>query len=118
MAEIDLTKKAETLLHDWQLRLGLLDWDITVKVVSYNDIQGWGCINWNLTEKAADMKLMHPDDASPDAIRPYDIEATLVHELLHLHFAPFAADAETLEETFQEQAINALSRTLVKLQRS
>jgi hypothetical protein len=41
------------------------------------------------------------------------MEKTLVHELLHLHFAPFAAPDGTPEDTAQEQAIDLIAKALV-----
>ncbi|MFN6572401.1 hypothetical protein [Dendronalium sp. ChiSLP03b] len=101
--------------QEWQQRLKLQDWDISVKVVPHRESEGaWGNVRWNLQEKFADIKLLDPNDQS-DGMRPYCMEETLVHELLHLHFALFDADANTPEQLAQEQAINALARALVNL---
>lgn len=46
-----------------------------------------------------------------------DMEATLVHELLHIHFDPFAPKTGTMEYTLWERAIEVLARVLVGLDR-
>lgn len=57
--------------------------------------------------------VLDPVDYPPDIITPYELEETLVHELLHLHFAPFMSEHDTLERTLQEQAIDAIAKALV-----
>lgn len=105
----------QQILLEWQRILKLLDWDISVKVVPHREAEeAWGNVRWNLDEKFADIKLLDPADQS-GGMRPYNVEETLVHELLHLHFAPFDATTGTHEQRFQEQAINAIARALVNL---
>ncbi|MBN3875211.1 hypothetical protein [Nostoc sp. JL23] len=101
--------------QEWQQILGLMDWDVSVKIVSADYLdEAEGQITWDLGKKIADIKLVKPEGYPFDAMRPYDMEQTLVHELLHLHFAPFNADTG-LKAISQEQAINAIARALVNL---
>ncbi|BDA74379.1 hypothetical protein CAL7716_085450 [Calothrix sp. PCC 7716] len=107
-------EKLNELLHAWQLRLGLRDWDISAKLChAYEMSNCWGEISWNLHEKIADIKVRYPGESPSHAMRPYDLEATLIHELLHIHFAPF----DEVNNLAEEQAINALSKALVNLGR-
>ena len=39
---------------------------------------------------------------------------TIVHELLHLHLAPFTQRLNETEQVAEEQAVNAISRSLVQ----
>ncbi|MEH2384915.1 MAG: hypothetical protein V7K14_03790 [Nostoc sp.] len=100
--------------QEWQQRLGLLDWDVSVKIVSSEEIEedAEGRVTWVINKKTADIKLIKPEGHPFDALRPYDMEETLVHELLHLHFAPFNIDTG-LKAISQEQAINAIAKALV-----
>ncbi len=116
MTESDL----QALCTKWQKRLRLQDWTIAVRVVRKRDLDltdAEGQVQWVLSRREAFIKLMDPIDYSPTAMTPQDLEVSLVHELLHLYFAPFDAEKGTLEETCQEQAIDALSNALVKLAR-
>lgn len=100
---------------EWQRILKLQDWDVSIKVVPHREAEdAWGNVHWNFQEKIADIKLLNPADQS-GGMRPYCMEETLVHELLHLHFAPFNANSGTPEQLAQEQAINAIAHALVKL---
>lgn len=104
----------------WQQRLRLADWDIKFEIVPLRDMGGTQCgmISWNLEHRIADIKVIHPDDYRKDARRPYDMEETLVHELLHIWVAPFDAEEGTPEQLAQEQAINAIAAALIKLARA
>lgn len=99
--------------EEWQRRLKLQDWDISVKIIPHRESEdSWGSVRWNLQEKFADIKLLDPADQS-SSMRPYSMEETLVHELLHLHLAPL--DVSEAKGLAQEQAINAIARALVNL---
>lgn len=47
-----------------------------------------------------------------------DVEASLVHELLHLHFAPFETEGGSSERTEEERAVESLMRGYIDLRRS
>ncbi len=70
-----------------------------------------------LTTKTAVIRVLDPLDYSPNAAWPQDMERVLVHELLHLHFAPFEAENGTPEDVLQEQAIDCIATGLVALDR-
>ncbi|MEH2033364.1 MAG: hypothetical protein V7K67_27715 [Nostoc sp.] len=54
------------------------------------------------------------EDYPSAALRPYNIEETLVHELLHLHLVTFDMSDEP-KRLALEQAINVIARALVNL---
>lgn len=115
------TEAAQELCLEWQQRLRLSEWDIQVKVLPLAELTRSDClgsINWHAPEKRANIELMCVADAvkitSKHLERTYDIEETLVHELLHLHLALWQVVSE-VEENAQEFAINAIAGALCKL---
>ncbi|MBD2771150.1 hypothetical protein [Iningainema tapete] len=104
----------------WQQRLKLQDWDVNVKIVSLREMGESlsGSVTYNIGKKIADIKLIKPEDYPCDSMRPQDMEETLVHELLHLHFAPLGIENDTPEQLAEEQAINALAKALIQFKRS
>lgn len=111
----------ESRCRYWQSLLGLLDWDVKAKIARGNGLDipegQQGRCNWTLGRKEAFVRVLDHIDWDPAIIFPQDMEATLVHELLHLHLAPFAAKEDSPEDTAQEQMIKALSYSLVSLAR-
>lgn len=112
-------KTLEALLAEWQKTLRLQDWDIEIDVARRVDMHRMdvdGQCRWVLCNKSAFIRILDPIDHNPSMIAPCDPERTLVHELLHLHFAPFC---ELGSETYQhEQAIEAIAEALVTAKRS
>lgn len=111
-------KVLEAWLGEWQVRLRLRDWDITIREVGVDEMDGpsnHGCIRYHLDSRTAIISVLK--ESHYDGLLPWDAEATICHELLHLHFAPFDAEGATPEHTAQEQAINAIASALVKAKR-
>lgn len=109
------------LCREWQGRIRLQDWDVRTSLVRKRDMElenvGGECL-WVLEKREAEIHLLDPVDWHP-LDPPQDVEKDLVHELLHLHFAPFmAADKESLAAKTQEQAIEAIAKSLVALKRA
>jgi hypothetical protein len=121
--EIHLTQEqAEALLSEWQEILRLQDWDVIVRIVRGNglnlpeDIQG--TCKYILKRHQAVIKLLNPVDWDPDIPWPQDMETTLVHELLHLHFGPFDKfEEDDARDVASEQAIHAISSALTRVKR-
>lgn len=113
-------KELQKLCREWQKRLRLQDWDVKVFVKRESQFineNAAGECSWQLAKKLAVIRILDPIDYGSNLAWPQDQEATLVHELLHLHFAPFAAKDDTPEDTAQEQAIDLIARALVELKR-
>ena len=108
----------KTLLTEWQKRLRLQDWGIFVKTARLAEMQcgGQGECEWVLKRKEATIVLVDPIDY-PLELVDQDMEETLVHELLHLHFVILQPKDGTAEDTALEQAIVCISEALVKLKR-
>jgi hypothetical protein len=118
--DVDLIADLYTWLPKWQRLLRLQDWNITVNVkrryqMSEHDVLG-------LCRRHGDSK-----DADIDILSTKDIEAhqegddadyelTLVHELLHIHFAYMDNDAPHARQQ-EELIVSTLSRAFVKLNR-
>lgn len=109
-----------SLLAEWQKRLRLQDWNVKVQLrrrhaMSMEDSAG--VCRWQLPKKLACIEIMDPYDYDPGAFGwTQDIERTLVHELLHLHFAPFATHDQPAD-THQEQAVDLIAGALVDAKR-
>lgn len=111
-------KHLERRCRYWQALLRLEDWDVTVRLVDELPGHALGRCWW-LDEKAiATIRILRPERCDPGRIPAQDVEVTLVHELLHLHFAAFTAENHTPQATAQEVAIDRCARALVGLERA
>lgn len=118
--EVILTEdELRSLCAEWQETLRLQDWDINVWIVRARDIDNASArVHWRQSTRDARISVQHPSDFEAEPGHEQDMERDLVHELLHLHFSPFAADDDdSAENIAQEQAIHALSCSLVALKR-
>jgi hypothetical protein len=107
---------------EWQRILRLQDWDVVVSIDRARDMtlsEVDGECEWTLASKQARIRILDPMDFPPDSKWPQDMEQILVHELLHLHFAPFDRfERGSLEHVAMEQAIDLIASALVKLKRT
>ena len=105
----------------WQRRLRLSDWHVTVKLCRLREMgdKCVGSIRSFLESKDATMYLLSPIDLPLICSDEYleessNYDLTIVHELLHLHFAPFQSDDdESPAGIAQEQAVNCISQALI-----
>jgi len=109
------------LCRKWQRLLRLQDWDVKIRWATGADDQTGDCAtckHWD-QEKFALIRVTPPDQRTTSAEfhEETDVEADVVHELLHLHFAPFESPDDSPEATSQEQAINLIACALVALDR-
>lgn len=106
---------------EWQKILRLQDWDVRVSVERASDMKLKhvnGECEWVLQTKQAHIRILDPIDYPQDTGWPQDMEQVLIHELLHLHFAPFDAfENNTHEHTSMEQAIDMIAGALLSLKR-
>ncbi len=108
------------VLERWQERLKLRDWHITIRFATYADMDNGdaqGLCQCDEEQRQARIRILHPDHYPSDSWLPQDIEATVVHELLHVLLEPFGWPASRRGQIGAEQALNALSSTLVSLAR-
>ena len=111
------------LLNEWAERLGIGDWMITLETnvkpenMSIKDADG--CVDYIETIKAAKIQIVDESKRS-EALRPFDFEETLVHELLHLKLA-LLAEGDNWDNKLQLRVlhiiIDDLSRAFIKAKR-
>lgn len=122
MADVVLTvEQLREKCAEWQKILRLQDWDVQVSVdrafnMKLREVSG-EC-EWLLQAKRAHIRILHPDDHPRDTSLSEDMEQILVHELIHLHFAPFDKFEDgSLEQIAMEQAVDLIADSLVRLYR-
>ena len=115
MSEVVFTQdQLQEKLLEWQKRLRLQDWIIKVKLVRERDMNLDGVqgeVFWVIEKKMATIRILDPIDYPPDEMEPQDMENILVHELLHLHFAPLRYDG--FSEIAEEQAIESITSGII-----
>ena len=105
----------------WQRKLRLQDWNISVHLVRLNEMpdqDAIGAIFPHIERKDARMFLLSPMDVPLLAAgflndEEVNYSLTIVHELLHLHMAPFTKALDTAGIEQEEIAVNAISRCIV-----
>lgn len=113
--EAQVSETPEQTLRHWQGALGLLDWTIGLKLKSPDDLNGsLGNCDANSNRRIATINV-RTLESTPDH---EDIEATIVHELLHLYF-DFGSDGdESYQSVRLEQGVDRLADVLVALRHS
>lgn len=120
--EEELEKILRVRCRYWQKKLRLQDWNVEVTLKRHYEMAHPDCVGCTQIfdeEKDAKIELLSPLDIAGVAgsfinHEELNYDITLVHELLHLHFSPFVEDDTTPKGVAQEQAINAISKALVK----
>ena len=107
----------------WQKRLNLQDWKISVVLSRATELKPktLGNIHWDLDKKTAVIRVLDPADYKlpyPEMLQ--DMEFTVVHELIHLNFAPVLSEYQRSEANRREEehAVNHMADALLKLDRS
>ena len=108
---MDTTELTEKCL-EWQELLGMKHWRIEVHLVRGVEIRGnCGQNDYSLEDETSLIRIK--DACDYHGYYPYDMEAVLVHELLHL-----LLDTSCSPDGYgYEQMLSRLSRLLVKLRR-
>jgi len=108
------------LVADWQARLRLRDWRVSVKyVVDLRDSAGRPCHGLCypfLDAKKATILIRDPESSPPVASAP-TVEETVVHELVHLHIAPLAGSTQA-EVAAEEQAVWSIAEAIMTVKGS
>ena len=111
----------QLLLKKWQHILKLDAWRIKARICrisEMNDANAQGENTWVLAVSQSDIHILDASDFPADSLFEQDMEKTLVHELLHLHFAPFEPeDTDGLEFCAMEQTVELLANLLVQMER-
>jgi hypothetical protein len=109
-------------LAEWQKRLELQDWNISLEIVRASELKPktLGNIHWDTDKRTATIRVLDPADYRlPPRAMLEDMEFTVVHELIHLEIAPVLShftrsDADRREE---EHAVNHMADALLHLDR-
>jgi len=112
----------KALLKEWQKRLNLTDWRISMQedcdpaVMTIEESSG--CVSWQESTKTAHIQIINPVFYGKRVV-PFDFEKTLVHELLHLKFCLLCGDQEEegLRERICHQILDEIARALVEAKR-
>lgn len=113
-------KRENQVFKEWKNRLGLQDWRIKLYVdcapeeMTLDDVVG--CTEWQESIKAAKIEILSPKHYE-DRVIPFDIEKTLVHELLHLKTSLISSNVGELQERITHQLIDDLARAFVDAKR-
>ena len=85
------------LTAEWQTRLRLNDWNITIAIMDGEDPGFFADSQSNLAYQAAHLRFRHPrlHPAQEDTAACIDTEATVVHELLHVRSNNLPEEAHT-----------------------
>ena len=118
MAAAISQRKLDDLRREWQKLLRLQDWKISAKFATNGETCGdLGECSFIAEAKTAKIMILASDEVIDDEHhRKQDVENTLVHELLHCHFAPFFSGNKAVMLQ-QEQAIESIAGALVGLKR-
>lgn len=107
------------LLEYWQSLLRLRDWRLDVSYVpnlaAPDGTPCYGLCSPFVDAKEARINIRDPQ--STDGVPAFDVEETLVHELLHLHFAPLAENTAS-GVAAEEQAVWAITEAISKVKDS
>ena len=108
---------AERMLRKWQTILRLQDWDIVLKVIRFYEVhnEALAACRHSITKLSAEITVRVPHDLPSTERWPgdNDVELSIVHELLHVKLAPLSIPDRL--EVEQEQIVESLARTLVRL---
>lgn len=101
-------------LKTWQKRLGLDDWNLSLRVVRQGslDKHTWGNAEWDPENKSGTISILDPRDYNlKGKDLDQDIECTIVHELVHIQVSPLDAhDDATREEVVNKIMTAVLNR--------
>ncbi|HXS98283.1 MAG TPA: hypothetical protein VN736_26985 [Candidatus Limnocylindrales bacterium] len=106
-----LETRLDHQMRSWQKRLGLDDWDLSVRVVRQNaiDSNAWGTAEWNPDAKTAVISVLDPRDYNlKGGDLRLDMECTIVHELVHIQTSPLSAPNDHVREEVVNRIMTAL----------
>ena len=122
-AEVILTEaELLDLCTDWLKILDIRHWNVALRVCRASEMKleaSCGVVSITYATLQALISILDPIDFTKGSFF-YDMEQTLVHELLHLKFAFLDYEEEEISkqgDLLLEQSIDSLAKTLVRLKR-
>jgi hypothetical protein len=101
LASSPLESRLDHQLRFWQKRLGLEEWNLTLRVVRQSEIgaDSWGTAAWYPESKKGTINVLDPRDYNlKGAGLKRDMECTIVHELVHIQVSPFTSREEFVNQ--------------------
>lgn len=95
----------------WQKRMGLDDWNFTVRVVRQSELDPntWGDAQWDPDAKTGTIDVLDPRDYNlKGGELRLDMECTIVHELVHIQLSPLNAHSAQEREGVVNRVMMAL----------
>ena len=106
-----LENRLDRQIKSWQKRLGLEEWNISLRVVRQSEIDknSWGASEWDAAAKSAIISVLDPRDYNlRGGELKLDMECTIVHELVHIQVSPLLARDENTREAIVNNIMAAL----------
>jgi hypothetical protein len=106
-----LESRLERQMHFWQKRLGLDEWNLSVRLVRQSEIDrnSWGAAEWDPEAKSGTISVLDPRDYNLHGGElKLDMECTIVHELVHIQVSPLDARDEVIREEIVNRIMAAL----------
>jgi len=107
-----LESRLDRQMKFWQKRLGLEDWNLSLRVVRQSELDRdtWGAAEWDPDAKTGTISVLDPRDYNlKGGELKLDMECTIVHELVHIQVSPLAAR----DEHVREEVVNKLMAALM-----
>jgi hypothetical protein len=107
-------KYLERRCRYWQGRLRLLDWNVTIRFCPQSELDddAQAKCHWNEHARTCSIKIVNPDEYESALGVKQDIEDTIRHELIHLHFV-FLGVLKGTNLILLEQAIESISGAFI-----
>jgi hypothetical protein len=102
----------EKQLRNWQKRLGLDTWNLSIQLVrkSALDKDTWGNAEWDSETKTGIINVLDPQDYNLKGSElRRDMECTIVHELVHIQVSPL----DSRDPEAQEDVVNRIMSALL-----
>ena len=110
--------QVQKYLTKWRRKLRLDDWRIKLVIVqeNYATRHGESGSVYGSTEVQTELKCALIKIAEPgtDRVALAELEATVVHELLHLHFDLYPWGEDATRDRLMEQTVDCLAICLIK----
>jgi hypothetical protein len=106
-----LEMRLDHQMKTWQKRLGLEDWNLTVRLVRQSELdpQSWGGAEWDPDAKSGTISVLDPRDYNLHGGElKLDMECTIVHELVHIQVSPLDARDAGVREGVVNKIMTAL----------
>ena len=118
MTDNKFKSQVQKYLTKWRRKLRLDDWRIRLVIVQENYATRHGesgCV-YGSTEVQTELKCAVIKIAQPgtDRTAEAELEATVVHELLHLHFDLYPWGEDATRDRLMEQTVDCLAICLIK----